>query len=104
MKKLFRPIYNGLPRPYDEGNMQESPTKDKRGLVIIEQDVLKEVIETDSPTGTYCCKAPCGSALTAAVWQICRITVAGNVTTIEWADGDGKYDNIASNRALLTYK
>jgi hypothetical protein len=105
VKKIFKPIYDGkLPRPYDEGNMAPSMTGDKRDLVIIEQDVLKEVIDVASTSITYCCKAICGADLGSPVWQVCRISKSGNVTTIEWADGDGKYDNIATNRASLTYK
>jgi hypothetical protein len=104
MNKIFKPVYSGLPRPYDEGNMQESPTKDKRDLVIIEPDVLKEVIDAATVGTIYSCRAACGSHVDAAVWQVSRTVTLAGVSTTEWADGDGKFDNIASNRATLTYK
>lgn len=103
MKKIFKPVY-GLPRPYDEGNMEPSMTGDKRSLMIIESDVLKEIIDSATPGTIYVCRAECGSNVNAAVWQISRAVTATGVTTIEWADGDGKYNNIAANRAILTYK
>ncbi|HPT70822.1 MAG TPA: hypothetical protein PLE74_00910 [Candidatus Cloacimonadota bacterium] len=104
MKKVFKPVYDGLPRPYDEGNMQRNETGDKREIVIIEPDVLKEITDTTDPLCIYTCRAACGSNVNAAVWQIQRSTTVGSVITTEWADGDGKFDNIAANRALLTYK
>lgn len=103
--KIFKPVYAGLPRPYDEGNMQESPTKDKREITIIEPDVLKEIVDTTTTANTiYSCRAACDSHVDAAVWQIQRTVTVAGVSTTEWADGDGKFDNIASNRATLTYK
>lgn len=38
-----------------------------------------------------------------AVWQIRRITTVGGLTTIEWADGNDRYDNVWNNRASLSY-
>lgn len=42
-----------------------------------------------------------GSAETAATWKVGRYTQA--TATKEWADGDTNFDNVAANRALLTY-
>jgi hypothetical protein len=53
---------------------------------------------------TYFGYAELGSNPAAAVWKIRREVVASNVTTVEYADGDLKYDNIWNNRASLTYK
>ncbi len=51
---------------------------------------------------TYICKAPVGTISSAAGWKISRMdTTAG--TVIKWADGNSNYDNIADNRASLTY-
>ena len=102
--KIFRPIYDGLPRPYDEGNMQQSPTKDKRELVIVEDDILKSIVDSTDPNSIYIGKASCGANINAAVWQIQRVITAASIITTEWADGDGKYDNIWANRATLTYR
>ena len=52
----------------------------------------------------YICMAHAGADILSPVWQIQRITTAGTDVTIEWADGDAKFDNIANNRAALTYK
>lgn len=50
---------------------------------------------------TYVCYAIPGPAATsAAVWKIKRIDSIGCVM---WADGNTKYDNVADNRAALTY-
>jgi hypothetical protein len=49
--------------------------------------------------------AATGSATTANVWRIQRITFVGtdDDVVIEWADGDGNFDNIWDDRASLTY-
>lgn len=39
----------------------------------------------------------------SAVWQIQKIELSGTVTKILWADGDGEFDNVWSDRASLTY-
>jgi hypothetical protein len=45
-----------------------------------------------------------GSASSAAVWQIKKITYSGsNITVVEFADGDTKFDNIWDNRTSLSY-
>ena len=91
-------------RPYDTGNL---PPMDAmpvgRDVMLLETDVVKQMIDTQAAV-TYIGCAECGSASTDAKWQIQRVTVAGTVETIEWADGDGKFDNIFDNRAALTYK
>lgn len=59
---------------------------------------------TDTVTSAsyiYICEAAPGSATSAAVWRCSRLTVATGV--LAWADGDGNFDNIADNRASLTY-
>lgn len=48
--------------------------------------------------------AKIGSATSAAVWKIMRITYTGNDFVIEWCDGDFLYNNVFDNRASLTYK
>lgn len=53
---------------------------------------------------TYIGKAAPGSAQSAAVWQCKKIdaSVAGT-TVITWADGNGNFDNIATDLTSLTY-
>lgn len=63
-------------------------------------DVL---VDEASATITYIGRAVPGSNPASAVWQIKKVSVSGAVTTIAWADGDTKYDNVWANRATLTY-
>jgi hypothetical protein len=60
-------------------------------------------IDEASATVTYVAKAEPGTLNDEAGWQIQRITVSGNVTSIEWADGNAGFDNVWNDRASLTY-
>ncbi len=55
-------------------------------------------------TTAYVGKAIAGTATSAALWQVKRLTFAadGGVIT-KFADGDATFDNIWDNRASLTY-
>ena len=70
------------------------------GRVQVDTDrVTKQLVDAASSTVTYVCEASSISAATsAASWRIKRITVSGNVTTIQWG-GTGAFDQIADNRA-----
>lgn len=60
------------------------------------------IIDDYTTTGqVYFCEAPTGVDSDEAGWRISRLTTATGET--KWADGDTKYDNIADNRASLTY-
>lgn len=63
----------------------------------------KKNIDQASATVTYIGYADPGVLVSAALWQIRRITVTGSVTAIEWADSDKNFDNIWNNRAALVY-
>lgn len=39
-----------------------------------------------------------------SVWKIRKDTLTGNVTSVQYADGDANYDNAWSGRTSLTYK
>lgn len=67
--------------------------------VVAADDVAyAEIIDTTtSATYAYHCEALAGSATSAAVWRISRLTVATGV--VQWANGDGNFDNIADARA-----
>jgi len=52
---------------------------------------------------TYVGTATVGSATSAGVWQIRRITNTGAGFNIQYADGDTDYDNIWDNRGSLSY-
>lgn len=61
-------------------------------------------LDVVSDTVTYVGKAPPGTATNAAAWQVYRMTSnAEGDLTIEYADGDGEFDNVWNDRATLTY-
>lgn len=52
----------------------------------------------------YVCLSKPGSSSASAVWKVLRLdTSTSNQTIIKYADGNANYDNIAANRASLTY-
>lgn len=55
----------------------------------------------DSGTYTYFGEAEPGTSTAQALWRVSRMTNADN--TIEWADGDGDFDNVWDNYASLSY-
>lgn len=63
---------------------------------------MDSLVDEASETVTYFCTAPVGSATSAPVWQVMRATVSGSVTTYQYA-GEGLFDQVADNRASLTY-
>jgi hypothetical protein len=58
-----------------------------------------------SSTVTYMGLAAPGTATSAALWQISKITFdgSGNFLSQKWADGNGNLDNVWDDRASLTY-
>lgn len=56
---------------------------------------------TSSLTYSYFCEASAGSLSSDAVWRISRLTNATGV--VQWADGNGLFDNVADNRTSLSY-
>lgn len=66
-----------------------------------------EVITNYDPVGTtiaYVGKAPAGTLVSAALWQVKKLVFAadGGVTTT-MADGDATFSNVWNDRATLTY-
>lgn len=60
-----------------------------------------DVVDT---TTSYLGKAAIGTLGSSGTWQVRRLTfTAGGGVTLEYADGDGNYDNIWDNRASLSY-
>jgi len=48
--------------------------------------------------------AKIGEATSAAGWQVRRLTwTSGNLTAIEWADGDFEFDNVWDDRTTGSY-
>lgn len=71
----------------------------------IETRCLAQKIAFDEVSSTlaYYGEAATGTSGATALWRIRRITTAGTVVTVEWADGDGQFNNIWNNRAALSY-
>lgn len=61
------------------------------------------LIDEASDTVTYLGFAKTGSATSASSWQIKKILTSGNVTSIQFADGNDDYDNVWDDRASLDY-
>lgn len=55
---------------------------------------------TSSGGYTYVGEAAPGTAQATAAWRCCRIDSTG--TTV-WADGDGNFDNVATDLTALSY-
>ena len=65
---------------------------------------LSDLIQTkivSSGGYTYICKAPVGTALANAKWQIARIEESTGSKM--WCDADTDFDNVATDPTSLTY-
>lgn len=60
-------------------------------------------LDQASATVLYIGEAEVGTLGSVAKWRIKRLTESGNATTIEWADGNTKNDNIWDSRNVLSY-
>jgi len=52
---------------------------------------------------TWLADAQPGTLLSASLWRAKQITEIGAVTDIQWADGNGNFDNAADSLSSLTY-
>lgn len=72
------------------------------GFAYSIQAPLASIVDSTTTVGSvYTCEAMPGSLSSAAKWRISKKVTSTGVTT--WADGDGNFDNVADNRAALTY-
>lgn len=83
----------------------EDDRSDQWQQVGVDGNYLAKQIDVDSgdSTITYVAAAKPGSLTSAASWQIRRITVTGDATAIEWADGDSQFNNVFDDRESLSY-
>ena len=65
-------------------------------------DVENAMKVTTSGSITYIGIAKVGSSEASAVWQCKKIDTTTGVV-ITWADGDSRFDNVASDLTALTY-
>lgn len=86
-------------------NVSVIPLGKTNALVVTEaaSAALTTRLDEASASVTYVGKGAIGSADSAAVWQIQKITVSGTVTSITWADSNANFDNVWADRASLTY-
>jgi len=74
-----------------------------RRLKYTQNVPLKKIIDAASATVTYICEAVPSATTSQALWRIKKVDSTTNPTTILFADGNDNFDNIADNRASLTY-
>lgn len=72
-----------------------------QGSAKPEQDLAKLIDDFTSADYLYVCLAPIGTATSASAWKISRMENSTGLIT--WADGNNSFDNVADNRASLTY-
>lgn len=66
---------------------------------------VDEITKIDVPdtSTTYIGKAKIGTASSSALWQIKKISVSGDVTSITFAGGSDSYNQVWDDRASLSY-
>lgn len=69
---------------------------------LVETPFAKRIDNTTTANAIYIGKAVVGSDEGANIWQIKKIDTSSN-TSILWAGGNAKYDNVWTNRASLSY-
>lgn len=64
---------------------------------------LTTLVDEVNSNLTYLGIGKLGTANSDAKWQIRRIQKVGAVTSIQYADGNRRFDNVWDDRASLTY-
>ena len=72
------------------------------GTVTVTEERYTKLVDDVGQT-LYIGEADAGSARSAAVWRIRRVTESGQDVDIEWADGNTDFDNIWDDRTTYTY-
>ena len=70
---------------------------------IITEGNYTQFIDEASATVTYIGLAQIGAATSEAGFQIKKIVVSGNVTSITWADSTDAFTKVWDDRATYTY-
>lgn len=98
--------FDGLARPKSTDWEEHSAVGDVstgRRFKAVQEVPNKVVIDAVDATTTYIGETKPGTATSAALWRIKKISTASTVTSIELADGNDLFDNIFDNRASLSY-
>jgi hypothetical protein len=75
---------------------------------LIDEHIMKAMetqvkVHSSNKNITYVGEAEPGSVTSGAVWRIKEIVEDGNDISVQWADGNGNFDNIFDNRESLSY-
>lgn len=91
---------------YDQSNKVPANIN-ASGALLTELDTgaeLTVIMESSGGNLIYIGKAPAGSAVGSAVWQIQKLTWSGSdLTNRQFAEGNTTFDNIWTSRAGYTY-
>jgi len=68
-------------------------------IFTVSEPLKAQVVYEDGDV-LYICRAPIGSNLSDAVWQIKKVNTADPITTT-WADGNSDFDNTATDLATV---
>jgi hypothetical protein len=69
-------------------------------VAVDEQFIIDDQTTADK---TYFCQAPVGTLTSSAEWRVWVIDETNGIYQKLYADGNDSYDNVADNRAALTY-
>ena len=102
-----------MPHGFDSTTRPENTNSEEHGaagdvstgrrLKYVQDVPLKAIIDEASETVTYICEAVPSATTSQALWRVKKIDSTTNPTTILFADGNDNFDNIANDRASLTY-
>jgi hypothetical protein len=76
---------------------------DSKPAVRVTSGEEAQVMDLVSDTVFYFGYAAIGTVTTAAKWKITKLTIAGTLISVTYADGNDSYDNIWEDRLGLTY-
>ena len=88
-----------MSRGAGRGNVEIDGIVPVSGTVAVSEDNDALVLYEDG-TDLYVCKAPVGTAVASAVWQIKKIATSSGVV-ITWAGGNANYDQAATSLAIV---
>ena len=81
----------------DLGSVRQAFTDD--GAAHVTDGALASGPIYTNGTYNYFGEAVPGSALTAAVWRVSRMSIS--TSQVEWADGNGNFDNVYTSLAVV---
>lgn len=99
-----------MTNPADREDNEGKKFDEINGKITVKVEVLEDdgytqrLAYTSSGMPEFIGLASPGTATSATSWKIKKLVYTGtNVTSIIWADGNKKFDNIWDNHASLSY-